>query len=358
MPLDLGLAIPEILASVAPRIDARMEALLPRSFDEATLVRLFGSPRYDFDQGSLTEALSRPIWHCLDAGGKRWRPALMLVAASALGADPDALWDLAAMCELIHNGTLVIDDIEDDSPRRRGRDAAHLAFGHDIAVNAGNALYFVPLEAALAGAPGWPAPTRLAVRQIVNQEMARLHCGQAMDIAWHRAYRLPTVAQYLQMCALKTGTLARMAVRVAAAASEATGEVSAALGQYAETIGVAFQIQDDILNVTPSALAEGKGLGEDIHEGKITLLVIHALAHTGQADHDRLLAILRAHTCDASRIREAVDMIASAGSIEFARDKACGLIQEAWAAVRDVLAPSAATDKLREFGEFLTSRDL
>ena len=356
--LDLSLELTELLASVAPRIDERIEALLPRALDAASIAGLVGEARYAFDEAALTEALADPVWHCLDAGGKRWRPGLMLITGAALGADLEPLWDLAAMCELIHNGTLIIDDIEDDSPKRRGREATHLAFGHDVAVNAGNALYFLPVCAALGRASSLSEAGRLAVHHIVVEEMARLHCGQAMDIAWHRGAKAPAVDQYLQMCAFKTGTLARMSVRIAAAVAGASEDVTQAVGRYAESIGVAFQIQDDILNVTPSALSEGKGFGEDIHEGKMTLIAIHALTNTSDADRETLLTILRARTSDPDCIREAVGILTAAGSIDFARAKAQDLVRDAWLEAETTLPANPATDKLREFGEYLTTRDI
>jgi geranylgeranyl pyrophosphate synthase len=202
-----------------------------------------------------------------------------------------------------------------------------------------------------------PEATRLGILRTVIEEMARLHAGQAMDIAWHRGLRLPDADQYLQMCALKTGTMARMAVRIAA---EVAGVASAgdALGRYAESLGVAFQIQDDILNVTPSALSEGKGFGDDIHEGKITLLVIHALERSVAPTRDRLIEILRSHTSDPSRLREAADILATSGALDFGRRTASRLVREAWTEAQAVLPDNAATRKLREFGEYLTTRNV
>ena len=357
MALNLTLPIPELLASVAPVIDESIESLVPRCFGAETLQQALGKPRFDFDAQALTHALCDPIWHVLDAGGKRWRPALMLVTAAAFECEPELVVDLAAMCELIHNGTLIVDDIEDDSAKRRGRDAAHVAFGLDLAINAGNMLYFLPLHAVLREVD-LPEGVRLEVCCVVVEEMARLHAGQAMDIAWHRGFRVPTVEQYLQMCAFKTGTLARMAVRIAAAVAQVPRPASGALGRYAESIGVGFQIQDDILNVSPSALAEGKGFGDDIHEGKITLMVLHALQHSSTSTGARLLGLLRSHTADPVRIREAVDLLVQAGSVDYARGQARRIVEEAWQGAAPFVPDNPAGAKLGEFAEFLTTRDI
>jgi len=353
--LDLSLSIPALLSRLAPLIDRHIERMLPKTFDAASLARRFGGKAQEYDAASVTQALAAPLWHYLDAGGKRWRPALMLVAGSALGAEPERLLNLAAMCEMIHNATLLVDDIEDDSPKRRGRDAAHVAFGVDVAVNAGNGLYFIPL-AAVDDAT-LDVASRLRIHGIVADEMVKLHFGQAMDIAWHRGDAIPTEAQYLRMCAFKTGTLARMAARVAAAVAAASPGAEAALGAYAESIGVAFQIQDDILNVSPSALADGKGFGDDIHEGKKSLLVIHAAGALPKARAARLLAIVAARPSDRASIEEAVALLAESGAFEHGRAKARNLVRGAWARLAPALPDSPGAGKLREFGEFVVDRE-
>ena len=356
--LDLNLSIPDLLAATAPAIDERIGALLPRRYDAAELAASFGGASEDYDAASLSEAISRPVWGYLDAGGKRWRPALMLVTGAAFGVAPERLLDLAALCEMMHNATLLVDDVEDDSPKRRGRDAAHVTFGVDVAVNAGNALYFIPLAALSRTANDMSDAVALAVHRIVAEEMTRLHYGQALDIAWRSGCRAPTVGWYMRMCAFKTGALARMAVRMAVTVASAERSAADAVAQYAESIGVAFQIQDDILNITPSALSEGKGFGEDIHEGKATLMVIHALANLPRDRADRLQAILREHTSDADTIRQAVAALEAAGSLEFARLKARELVTDAWSQASAALPKNRATDKLREFGEFVIARQV
>jgi len=353
--LDLSLPVPALLSRLAPEIDRRIERMLPKAYDAAALARTFGGQAAEYDARSVTQTLAAPLWHYLEAGGKRWRPGFMLVAGAALGVAPERLLDLAAMCEMIHNATLLVDDIEDDSPKRRGRDAAHVAFGVDVAVNAGNGLYFIPL-AAVANDRLDPA-ARLRIHGIVADEMVKLHFGQAMDIAWHRGDAIPSEAQYLRMCAFKTGTLARMAARVAAAVAAAPQDVEAALGAYAESIGVAFQIQDDILNVSPSALAEGKGFGDDIHEGKKSLLVIHAAGALPKEKAARLLALVASRPSDRASIEEAVALLAESAAFQHGRAKARELVQSAWARLAPSLPANPGADKLREFGEFVVERE-
>lgn len=98
------------------------------------------------DLSSLTRSLSDPIYDLLDRGGKRWRPALCFITAEIFGRPVEDVYDIAAAIELIHNGTLVVDDIEDSSPVRRNKPCVHLLYGVDVSINAGNFMYFAPIE--------------------------------------------------------------------------------------------------------------------------------------------------------------------------------------------------------------------
>ncbi len=217
----------------------------------------------------------------LDRGGKRWRPALFLLICEALGKKAKDYLDFAIIPEVVHNGTLVIDDIEDSSDVRRGKPCTYKIFDIDIAVNAGNAMYYLPLLPLMEKRKEIPVEKLTDIYQIYVQEMINLSVGQAMDIAWHRSLANAdqiSEEDYMQMCAYKTGTLARMAAKLAAVIAGADGQLVEKLGHFAESIGIAFQMQDDILDLTGKEFAVKKGcLGGDITEGKRSLLVIHTL---------------------------------------------------------------------------------
>ncbi|MCK5563459.1 polyprenyl synthetase family protein, partial [Candidatus Bathyarchaeota archaeon] len=101
-------------------IDKRIEKYIPRKYSKDSLVFTLGSPRYEYNVEAINEAIAKPIWEFLDRGGKRWRPNLFLLVCEALGAEPEKLLDFAIIPEVIHNGTLMIDDVEDASELRRG----------------------------------------------------------------------------------------------------------------------------------------------------------------------------------------------------------------------------------------------
>lgn len=348
-----------VLKEKAPAVNKAMEKFVPRKYDAASLEFSCGRPSYAHDAESATKALAEPIWNLLDRGGKRWRPALFLLTMEALGKNPDDFVDFAASLEIMHNGSLIVDDLEDSSELRRGKPCIHKIYGADVAINAGNAMYFLPFLAFLKNKDKVSDKTRAAAYELVLQEMLNLHFGQGWDIWWHRGGKQDvSEKEYLQMCAYKTGTLARMAAKLAAVLAGASQKQVDSLGKFAESIGVAFQIQDDLLNISESELSKGKGLGEDVHEGKRTLMVIHALAHAPKKDAERLNAILASHPSDQKTILEAIGIMKKAGSLDYAQAFSRKLVKEAWAGVDSLLPASDAKEKLRAFADYLVERQI
>ncbi|MEM7817415.1 MAG: polyprenyl synthetase family protein, partial [Candidatus Aenigmatarchaeota archaeon] len=145
----MGIDIEKLLAQKSELIDKAIEKWLPRRYDAMALERTFGKPRFKYNIEAANRAIAEPVWDLLDRGGKRWRPALLLLVCEALGGDAEAALDWAIIPELVHNGTLMVDDVEDSSELRRGKPCTYKIFGTDIAVNAGNALYYMPLQVLL-----------------------------------------------------------------------------------------------------------------------------------------------------------------------------------------------------------------
>lgn len=350
--------IESVLEGNKAEIDSAMARYVPKRYDKASLEFALGKARYAYDIESASDAVTVPAWDLLSRGGKRWRPALFLLIAESLGADPKKLIDLAIIPELVHNGTLMIDDIEDDSALRRGKPTVHKVFGVDVAINAGNALYYLPLLPLLRNKKKIPVKKLNNAYEIYVQEMINLHFGQGFDIWWHKGKKEPTESEYLQMCAYKTGTLARMAAKLGALFADGTDEQIEVAGRFAEAIGVAFQIQDDILNIAGEKFSKGKGLGEDIHEGKRTLMVIHCLSNAPKKEADRLRVIMNSHPSDQKVIDEAIDIIKTQGSIDYAKGCASKLVSEAWVAFDTSFPKSEAKEKLQAFALYLIERDI
>lgn len=341
-------------------IEKSMEKFIPRKMDDEYIDWLTGKHRYKFNIEALNKTLSEPIWDYLDRGGKRFRPALFLLLVEALEGDAEKLKDFASVIELLHNGSIMVDDIEDDSDLRRGKPCTHKLFGTDIAINAGNFMYFAGYGALLKKSSEFSPETMVRAYNAVAKEMIVIHTGQAMDIAWHNNLANAdniSEGEYLQMCANKTGVLLRLAARLAAIFSGKDEKTEEMLAEFTETIGIAFQIQDDVMNLEPPD-KWGKEAGDDINEGKRTLIVLHALKKADDEDKKRLLEILKMHTKDQKIIDEAIGIMRKYGSIDHAREYAKDMVKVSWEKTEPLLSDNPAREKLKKFAEFLVERDI
>ena len=351
----------ETLADWRPAVDEAIANLVPREIDADYLETFFGPPTYEYDPTGIECALSTPLWDLLDRGGKRWRAILFLVFIEGFDREPAEYLPYACIPELLHNGTIIVDDVEDGATIRRGEPALHHVYGHDIALNIGNAMYFLPLKVITRNPADLPADRQLAAYEMLMDELNRAHLGQGMDICWHneREVRVST-DEYLEMCACKTGCLGRIVARLAAIITDQPDDVEAAVATYAELTAVAFQIGDDILDVEHSlgrAGEFGKEFGNDIREGKKTLLVIHAIEESDPERARRLQTILEAEDNTDDEIHDALAILEETGGIEYARECALELAADARSAIDGLDFDDETTRKLEEFTEFVIERD-
>ncbi|MFB6074467.1 MAG: polyprenyl synthetase family protein [Haloarculaceae archaeon] len=351
----------DVLAEWRPVVDEAIEELLPRTVDDEYLTSFFGPPTYQYHPAAIDAALADPLWDLLDRGGKRWRAVLCLVMIDAFGEDPEAYLPYACIPEILHNGTILVDDVEDEASMRRGGPALHHEFGTDIALNAGNAMYFLPLKVITRNPGDLPPEARLSAYEMLMYELNRTHLGQGMDIYWHNQKEIEaTEQQYYEMSACKTGALSRIVARLAAIVTGQSEEVEAQVARYAEELALAFQIGDDILdveNTLDQAGDFGKAFGNDIQEGKKTLMVIHAAEHAPPEQVARLEEILWADENTEEEIREAIDIIQSTGSLEYARERARELAASARSQLDGLDLREEPERQLRAFTRFVVERD-
>jgi geranylgeranyl pyrophosphate synthase len=354
--------IEKYLKEKVSEIDRAIEEYIPRQFDKSSAVFILNKPNYSFNLEALNNAIADPIWEFLDRGGKRWRPSLFLLVCEALGKDPKEYLEYAIIPEVIHNGTLMIDDIEDQSELRRGNPCTYKLYGLDIAINSGNAMYYLPLLPLIKNRSQIKPDILNKAYEIYISEMINLSFGQAIDIAWHKGIAKADAINekdYLQMCAYKTGTLARMAAKLAAVLSEAENDMIEKLGHFAEAIGIAFQIQDDILDLKGKEFTKKKGTrGQDISEGKRTLMVIYSLKQANSTDRKRLLEILTKHSRKDSLRHEAISLMEKYGAIEYAKEYARKIVKNSWKEINECLPASPAKEKLGEFAYYLIERKI
>ncbi|MFB6088831.1 MAG: polyprenyl synthetase family protein, partial [Candidatus Aenigmatarchaeota archaeon] len=198
--------------------------------------------------------------------------------------------------------------------------------------------------------------------ELLIDEFLRVSAGQGMDIAWHNGLsNADNIGEdeYLQMCSYKTGCLTRLSAKLGALLAGASEEAIEKVGLLAEKIGVGFQIQDDILDITSDEFKEGKGeLGHDIKEGKRTLIAINALKKADEKDRKRLLKVLKKDTNETTNdeVKEVIDIFEKYGSINYAKEKARSMVKNAWKEAEGVLEEGEAKKDLRSFADYLVER--
>lgn len=337
-------------------IEKTIEYFFPAKWREKDINFWMGKPRFDIDIETLNHNLNAPIRDFILRGGKRWRPVLFLITLKLFELNYKKYFDFAFFIECIHNGTLVVDDIEDGAILRRGKPCLHKTFGIDTAINAGNAMYFLPLK-ILLNKKNLTNGQKIRLMDIYCEEMINVHFGQSLDIGWHKNPKSAiTVSEYMEMCRLKTGSLARMSIRFACVIANKTRKIEKAYGKFAESVGIAFQIKDDILDLTGDKKF-GKSFGNDITEGKFSLPVIFALENLEKGKKENLLKILKLHTRNISKIKEAIKIIKESKAVEKSMNYADELGAGAWSELERYMPRNETLKELRGIMGFLTKRD-
>ena len=265
--------------------------------------------------------INAPALDLIARGGKRWRPLLMMLFYQLYKSDDDIL-AFTPLVELPHNGTLIIDDIEDSSDFRRGKPAVHLIYGTDLSINTGNFLYFLPH--ICIDSSSFKDEIKLAAYRYYNDSMTHLHIGQGLDILWHRDKDyIPSEDEYMTMCSFKTGALSQLSGRLGVRAGGGSEETALAMGKACQQMGVGFQILDDVTNLTTGN--PGKKRGDDIVEGKKSLPVILCSQMGGDmARLKEIFAYAGAQGIEKAgdAVEEAIAIIEATGAIEKAKKKA------------------------------------
>jgi geranylgeranyl diphosphate synthase type I len=291
-----------------------------------------------------------------DNGGKRHRPLICLLACEACGGDPKLAWRSAAAIEHFHTAALIHDDIEDGSETRRGKPTMHMAEGVGLAINSGDLALSLVCGTVIHD-PNLDDATKLRVLAELVDMTDRTIEGQALDIGWARDGRFDLdVDDYLLMAQHKTafysGAVPLAVGAIVAGADDVTIET---LRDFGMAAGLAFQIQDDVLNLVGKKESVAKDFRSDITEGKRTLIAIHALRHS--PDAARLEEILGLHTTDTEVLAEAVTIMEASGSVDFARHYARDIIAESRGQLLEAVPKSKARDLLDSMADFFVKRD-
>lgn len=311
---------------------------------EAALTECAGSPMaVDAPMADLERYLYTPLAHFTAGGGKRVRPVLALLGAQAVGAPAQAALSAGVAIELFQSAALVHDDIADESELRRGEPCLYISEGTGLATNMGDLALTQVFEVVLTDT-NLDNERRLAIlRMLVDMERHTLE-GQALDLGWAKDVRWDvTEADYIYMVTSKTAWYsAAYPLAVGAASAGASQEVQDGLIELGIHAGIAFQLQDDLLNLVGDADAQGKDFRSDITEGKRTLAVIYALQHLADKEHQELIDILNASATDSGTLARAVELIENGGGIAHCQELA---LNEA-AAAKDVADELAASGRI------------
>jgi heptaprenyl diphosphate synthase len=283
--------------------------------------------------------------HLLDAGGKRFRPLLVLLAAESGNPDADGVTTAACVVELTHLASLYHDDVMDEADLRRGAESANARWDNHVAILTGDFLFSKSSElTAQLGADAVRIQAETFTRLVEGQILETLGPGVDEDPLEH----------YLRAVAGKTGALIATSARYGARFSGAPLEVEEALTEYGEKVGVAFQLSDDILDVASESVESGKTPGTDLREGVPTLPVLMAQRSTDPAD-DRLLELLHGDLSDDGHHAEALRLLRQHPAMEAARSHVIARANEAKQLLK-VLPEGPVRAALEAFADVVASR--
>lgn len=261
------------------------------------------------DAVSDVAAITEIADYLREGGGKRIRPSLLLLAAKAQGYLGDGMTRLGAVVEMVHTATLVHDDIIDAADTRRGRPSANTTWGNGKCVLAGDWLYMQAFHIALEERNFRILDLLISLtQQMVEGELLQMETlGRAVD-----------ETEYLDLIYRKTACLFQVSMRLGSVLAGATEETEDQLGEYGRALGMAFQIVDDVLDLTGTEDQLGKPVASDLREGKATLAVIHSLENGTDADREAIDKVLRDQSFERVAHSEILAILHHNGSVDYA----------------------------------------
>jgi geranylgeranyl pyrophosphate synthase len=316
----------------------------------------------------LEKTMIAPLRDIIDRGGKSWRSYALLLCIDAVGGDSFKYQHWLAMPEMMHVGSLIIDDIQDKSALRRGKPCAHHIYGEDIAINAGCGAYFLAMHLLQSRTPDLTPEMRNTLYDLYFLTLRAGHCGQGFDL-YGLEYRLESAldtgdvadlllavtATHRLKSAVPAGNLARMGAHIGGG----TKIQIDAIGAYLEAVGIAFQIMDDVLNL--SGLEDDgrvlKSCGEDLHEGKITYPVARGFGSMTPEERREFWAKLKTKP-DYDVVYELIKklMDPKVNALKASINDATQLVENAFQELDKVIPDSYYKIMLRAFGDYVLDR--
>ena len=286
-----------------------------------------------------------------EATGKRIRPLLVLLTTASCGADWQNALPAAAAVELVHNFSLVHDDIQDNSPKRRGRDTVWMKWGAPMAINAGDALFVMSNQAIVDLKENYPAEIVVKAAEILHNTCLELTRGQYLDMSYEERKDL-SIEDYWPMISGKTSALLSACCQIGAllgGADEDKQEIYRSFGHY---LGLAFQVQDDILGIWGDEKLTGKSAASDLVEGKNSLPVLAGLRKKGKFAERWAQGPIK-----PDEVEEVARLLASEDGYGFAKEASIQMTDMAINSLREADPQGEAGEELYELTNKLLNRE-
>lgn len=299
------------------------------------------------------ETLYNAVRHLPLAGGKRLRPSLAMISCEAVKGDIKNVMPLAIALELTHNFTLVHDDIMDKSKLRRNMPAVHVKYGEPTAIIAGDLLFSKAFE-AMHDIQGDPLIFK-------NVEFGLIDCvrliseGQQLDMEFEKRNNVAE-EEYLDMVLKKTAVMFMYAAEAGAILGGGSKEQANALNEYGKSLGLGFQIHDDYLDMSSDEKTLGKDIGNDIRNGKKTLIAVHCLNNASGENKKLLDKIFGNLKASDKEVKQVYNLFKTVGSIEYAKNTALKYCEKAKESL-DILPDSDAKQILLELADYSIKRE-
>ena len=306
-----------------------------------------------FLQGGEPETLYDAVRHLPLAGGKRLRPCLAMIACEAVSGDILNVIPITIAIELTHNFTLVHDDIMDKSKLRRNFPTVHIKYGEPTAIIAGDLLFAKAFEST--------HNIKGDLSIFKNVEFGLIDCireiseGQQLDMEFEKRHNIKE-DEYIDMILKKTAVLFMYSSEAGAILGEGSKEQISALNEYGKNLGLGFQITDDYLDMSSDEKILGKDIGNDIRNGKKTLIAVHCLNNLKDNDKKTFDKIFGNINANEEEIKQVYNLFKKTGSVEYARNKSLEYCEKAKKSI-EILPESEAKQILLKLAEYSIKRE-
>ncbi len=302
------------------------------------------------------QLLYRASRRIIDAGGKRLRPFLVLKSSRLVGGREEDAIPTAAALELLHTFTLIHDDIMDQDEKRRGVPTIHTQWGVPIAIVAGDLLFAKVFESITSFTDTKHVPPKLILQVLKEISKATITIceGQTRDMIFESKETI-SVDEYFEMIKGKTAALFETSARCGGILGGANRRKVDCLGQFGHYSGIAFQVIDDVLGLTADERVLKKPVGNDIREGKQTLIVVYALKKASKSQRKKILGTLGNKDASPEEIRETIELMESLGAIDYAKHLAEKYIERAKEALA-IFPPSKDREDLISLSDLIFAR--